>query len=127
MDKKEKKRDVAVFANMMKELMQNPEGDNLATLDRDLQHFLYGRIALLVKHNEGQPVGSIADIGAVVGAALADVTKEFVRGRTMEPEKVDELFTRAGENMLMGFGARRPKVDVKVESVEETQTETSEQ
>ena len=127
MDKKEKKRDVAVFANMMKDLMQSPEGDSLTTLDRDLQHFLYGRISLLVKHNDGQPVGSIADIGAVVGAALADVTKEFVRGRTMEPEKVDELFTRAGENMLMGFGARRPKVDVKVESVEETQTETSEQ
>ena len=127
MDKKEKKRDVAVFANMMKELMQSPEGDSLTTLDRDLQHFLYGRISLLVKHNDGQPVGSIADISAVVGAALADVTKEFVRGRTMEPEKVDELFTRAGENMLMGFSARRPKVDVKVESVEETQTETSEQ
>ena len=127
MDKKEKKRDVAVFANMMKELMQSPEGDSLTTLDRDLQHFLYGRISLLVKHNDGQPVGSIADIGAVVGAALADVTKEFVRGRTMEPEKVDELFTRAGENMLMGFGARRPKIDVKVESVEEPQTEPSEQ
>lgn len=119
MDKKEKKRDVAVFANMMKELMQNPEGDNLATLDRDLQHFLYGRIALLVKHNEGQPVGSIADIGAVVGAALADVTKEFVKGRNMEVEKIDELFTRAGENMLLGFGARRPKIDVKVEAPEQ--------
>ena len=66
MDKKEKKRDVAVFANMMKDLMQNPEGDNLVTLDRDLQHFLYGRLSLLVKHNDGQPVGSIADIGAVV-------------------------------------------------------------
>ena len=127
MDKKEKKRDVAVFANMMKDLMQSPEGDNLATLDRDLQHFLYGRIALLVKHNEGQPVGSIADIGAVVGAALADVTKEFVKGRNMEVEKIDELFTRAGENMLLGFGARRPKIDVKVESVEETPAEVSEQ
>ena len=127
MDKKEKKRDVAVFANMLKELMQSPEGDNLATLDRDLQHFLYGRIALLVKHNEGQPVGSIADIGAVVGAALADVTKEFVKGRNMEVEKIDELFTRAGENMLLGFGARRPKIDVKVESVEETPAEVSEQ
>lgn len=127
MDKKEKKRDVAVFANMMKDLMQSPEGDNLATLDRDLQHFLYGRIALLVKHNDGQPVGSIADIGAVVGAALADVTKEFVKGRNMEVEKIDELFTRAGENMLLGFGARRPKIDVKVESVEETPAEVSEQ
>lgn len=119
MDKKEKKRDVAVFANMMKELMQQPEGDNLVTLDRDLQHFLYGRLSLLVKHNNGQPVGSIADIGAVVGAALADVTKEFVRGRNLEVEKVDELFTRAGENMLLGFSARRPKVDVKVDAPEQ--------
>jgi hypothetical protein len=118
MDKKEKKRDVAVFANMMKELMQNPEGDNLVTLDRDLQHFLYGRLSLLVKHNDGQPVGSIADIGAVVGAALADVTKEFVRGRNMEVDKLDEIFTRAGENMLLGFNARRPRVEIKQESSE---------
>lgn len=127
MDKKEKKRDVAVFANMMKDLMQNPEGDNLVTLDRDLQHFLYGRLSLLVKHNDGQPVGSIADIGAVVGAALADVTKEFVKGRNMEVDKIDEIFTRAGENMLLGFGARRPKFDVKVEAPAETETEASEQ
>ena len=127
MDKKEKKRDVAVFANMLKDLMQSPEGDSLATLDRDLQHFLYGRIALLVKHNDGQPVGSIADIGAVVGAALADVTKEFVKGRNMEVEKIDELFTRAGENMLLGFGARRPKIDVKVDAPKQPETEASEQ
>ena len=122
MDKKEKKRDVAVFANMLKELMQQPEGDNLATLDRDLQHFLYGRIALMVKHNEGQPIGSIADISAVTGAALADVTKEFVKGRNMEVEKLDELFNRAGENMLLGFSARRPKIDVKVEAPVQTET-----
>ncbi len=127
MDKKEKKRDVAVFANMMKDLMQNPEGDNLVTLDRDLQHFLYGRLSLLVKHNDGQPVGSIADIGAVVGAALADVTKEFVKGRNMEVDKIDEIFTRAGENMLLGFSARRPKFDIKVEAPAETETEASEQ
>ncbi len=127
MDKKEKKRDVAVFANMMKDLMQNPEGDNLVTLDRDLQHFLYGRLSLLVKHNDGQPVGSIADIGAVVGAALADVTKEFVKGRNMEVDKIDEIFTRAGENMLLGFSARRPKFDIKVETPAETETEVSEQ
>jgi hypothetical protein len=127
MDKKEKKRDVAVFANMMKDLMQNPEGDNLVTLDRDLQHFLYGRLSLLVKHNDGQPVGSIADIGAVVGAALADVTKEFVKGRNIEVDKIDEIFTRAGENMLLGFSARRPKFDIKVETPAETETEVSEQ
>jgi hypothetical protein len=121
MDKKEKKRDVAVFANMLKELMQTPEGDNLVTLDRDLQHFIYGRLALMVKHNDGEPVGSIADIGAVVGAALADVTKEFVKGRNIEPEKMNELFTRAGENMLLGFNARRPQININVESPVQTE------
>lgn len=128
MDKKEKKRDLAVFANMLKDLMQSPEGDNLATLDRDLQHFLYGRIALMVKHNEGQPIGSIADISAVVGAALADVTKEFVKNRNMEIDKLDEIFTRGGENMLLGFSARRPKFDVTVESSDqEKEVEPTEQ
>ena len=128
MDKKEKKRDIAVFANMLKELMQSPEGDNLQTLDRDIQHFIYGRIALMVKHNEGKPIGSIGDIGAVVGASLADVTKEFVRGRNVETDKLDELFTRAGENMLMGYNSRRPQFEVNVQAPqEEKQPEASEQ
>jgi hypothetical protein len=127
MNKKDKKRDIAVFANMMKDLMQAPEGDNLVTLDRDLQHFIYGRLALMVKHNDGQPVGSIADFGAVVGAALADVTKEFVKGRNIEPEKMNELFTRAGENMLLGFNARRPQFDINVESADQPEEVTTEQ
>lgn len=116
MDKKEKKRDVAVFANMLKELMHTQEGDLLQTLDRDIQHFIYGRIALMVKHNQGQPIGSIGDIGAVVGASLADVTKEFVRGRNVETDKLDELFTRTGENMLMGYNSRRPAVNISVKT-----------
>jgi hypothetical protein len=128
MDKKEKKRDVAVFANMLKELMQTQEGDMLQTLDRDIQHFIYGRIALMVKHNQGQPIGSIGDIGAVVGASLADVTKEFVRGRNVETDKLDELFTRTGENMLMGYNSRRPKVEVNIQApMEEKQPVVSEQ
>jgi hypothetical protein len=112
MDKKEKKRDVAVFANMLKELMQTQEGDLLQTLDRDLQHFLYGRIALLVKHNNGQPIGSLADISAVVGASLADITKEFVRGRSVEPEKLVELFDNAQANLTHGYQSRRPAVNI---------------
>lgn len=126
MDKKEKKRDVAVFANMLKDLMQAPESDNLVTLDRDLQHFIYGRLALMVKHNNNEPVGSIADIGAVVGAALADVTKEFVKGRDLDQDKINELFTRAGENMLLGFNSRRPQYDIKVESAEQIVETTTE-
>lgn len=126
MNKKEMKRDVATFAHMMKELMQTPEGDNLSTLDRDLQHFLYGRIALLVKHNEGKPIGSVADISAVVGASLADVTKEFVKGVNIEVEKVNEVFTKGGENLLTGYTARRPRFDVKVETSEQPAETTAE-
>jgi hypothetical protein len=123
MNKKEKKRDVATFANMLKELMQTQEGDLLQTLDRDLQHFLYGRIALLVKHNDGQPIGSIADISAVVGAGLADITKEFVRGRNVEPDKLKELFDNAQANLTHGFQARRPAVNIQAEQPAEESKE----
>lgn len=112
MDKKEKKRDIAVFSNMLKELMQNDEGDVLTTLDRDLQHFIYGRLSLMVKHNDGKPVASLADISAVVGASLADITKEFVNGRNLEPAKINELFDRGEENLVSGYQARRPVLKI---------------
>lgn len=121
MDKKEKKRDVAVFANMMKDIMNEPASDALVTLDRDIQHFIYGRVAVLVKHQEGKPIGSIADISAVVGAAFAEVLKEFTRGRVAD-EDVEKVVLTARSNLLSGFEARAPKV-VKTE---ETSTETTE-
>ena len=86
MDKQEKKRDVAVFANMLKELMNDSLDDNLVTLDRDLQHFLYGRVAVLVKHNEGQPIGSVGDLGAIVGGAFATILGEFISSRVQTAE-----------------------------------------
>lgn len=125
MDKKEKKRDVAVFANMMKDLMNEPAGDPLVTLDRDIQHFIYGRVAVLVKHQEGKPIGSIADISAVVGAAFAEVLKEFTRGRVAE-EDVEKVVLTARSNLLSGFEARAPKAvktaetDTTTEAKEET-------
>ena len=114
MDRQEKKRDVAVFANMMKDLMNKPYDDVLVTLDRDVQHFIYGRVATLVKHNEGKPVGSIADISAIIGAAYADVLKEFVRGRASD-EKLQELVAVARENLVRGFDARAPQPEVQPE------------
>lgn len=111
MDKKERKRDIAVFSNMMKELMQKDDRDVFSTLDRDIQHFIYGRISLMVKHNEGKPIGSLGDVSAVVGAALADVIKEFVRGR-VQPQELQELFVKARENLNRGFDARTPQIQV---------------
>ena len=110
-DKKEIKRDVATFSHMLKELMNDPTPDVLVTLDRDIQHFIYGRTAVLVKHNNGQPIGSVADIAAVVGAAFADVLKEFTRGRVGE-EELDKLVQTARANLLSGFEARVPKPEV---------------
>lgn len=124
MDKKEKKRDIAVFANMLKDLMNEPLDDPLTTLDRDVQHFIYGRVATLVKHNEGQAVGSLADIGTVVGAALADVVKEFTKGR-LDDEKLQVAFNNVRENFLRGFDIRSPKPEVK-EEVKEEAKETTE-
>ena len=34
--------------------------------------------------------------------------------------ELDDIFTRGGENMLRGFGARRPKVDIKVDATEQS-------
>jgi hypothetical protein len=113
-DKKEIKRDVATFSHMLKELMNDPTPDVLVTLDRDIQHFIYGRTAVLVKHNNGQPIGSVADIAAVVGAAFADVLKEFTRGRVGEAE-LDKLVQTARANLLSGFEARVPKPEVKTQ------------
>ena len=108
-DKKEKKRDIAVFANMMKDIMNEPVADPLVALDRDIQHFIYGRVAVLVKHQDGQPIGSIADISAVVGAAFSEVLKEFTRGRVEEAD-VEKVVLTARTNLLSGFEARAPKV-----------------
>lgn len=112
-DKQEKKRDVAVFANMLKELMNDSLDDNLVTLDRDLQHFLYGRVAVLVKHNEGQPIGSVADLGAVIGAAFATILGEFISSRVQTAEDLQKLVLSAKENMLQGFEMRAPVLQQK--------------
>lgn len=122
-DRKEIKRDVATFSHMLKELMNDPTPDVLVTLDRDIQHFIYGRTAVLVKHNEGKPIGSVADIAAVVGAAFADVLREFTKGRVSDDE-LDKLVQTARTNLLSGFEARAPKPEVKVEEpVKEEVTE----
>jgi len=110
MDKKERKRDVAVFANMMKDLMNDPLPDDLNTLDRDIQHFIYGRVSVLVKHNDNKPIGSVGDIGAVVGAALGDVLTEFVRGR-LDQQQMATVFGNARENLLRAFDAKTPKYE----------------
>ena len=107
-DKQEKKRDVAVFANMLKEMMNEPEDDNLVTLDRDLQHFLYGRVAVLVKHNDGQPIGSVGDMGAVVGAAFASILGEFLKNRVNDAEELQKLVITARDNMVDAFQNRAP-------------------
>ena len=119
MDKKEMKRDVAVFANMLKELMNDPLPDPLTTLDRDLQHFLYGRISLLVKHNDDEPVGSIVDVGTVVGAALADVIREFTRTR-VEGDELAQAFANVRENLVAGFDIKTPKVTVESSAITES-------
>jgi hypothetical protein len=108
MDKQEKKRDVAVFANMLKDMMNEPESDLLITLDRDLQHFIFGRIAVLVKHNDGQPIGSVGDLGAIVGGAFAAVLGEFLDGRVSNAEDLQKLVVSAKENMVEAFQNRAP-------------------
>jgi hypothetical protein len=117
-DKKERKRDVAVFANMLKDIMNDPTQDPLVTLDRDLQHFIYGRVAVLVKHNENKAIGGVGDMGAVVGAAFADVLKEFVKNK-LDEEQVQRAFDNAREHLLRGFDVRAPKFEIKEQADKE--------
>ena len=109
-DKKEQKRDTAVFANMLKDLMNEPLDDQLMTLDRDIQHFIYGRVSVMIKHNDGQPIGSIADLSAVVGAAYGSVLTEFVNGRANNAEELTKIVITARDNLVDGFQARAPSL-----------------
>ena len=123
--RKEQKKDIAQFATMMKDLMGKPEEAGiLATLDRDLQNFLYGRISLLVKHNDGLPIGSLVDIGAVIGSATTAVISEFTSG-DMEPEKREELFGLVRTGLVQTFDARAYKAPVD-DSTDAQPTEQSE-
>jgi hypothetical protein len=109
MDKKERKRDIAVFANILKDLMNDEvQGDHLTTLDRDLQHFIYGRVAVMVKHNEGKPIGSVADISAVVGAAFASILGEILGDKVNDADTLQKLVLSARENLIDGFQSRAP-------------------
>lgn len=109
MDRKEKKRDIATFAHHMKELMNKPLDNVLATLDRDIRHFVYGRIAVLVKHNDEKPIGSIADIGAVVGVAFGDVVSSIIGDASNETRI--QMIETVRHNFLKGFDSRFNTVD----------------
>lgn len=119
------KKDVAVFANMLKEMMQSPTDDVLVTLDRDLQHFIYGRVAILVKHNDGKPLGSVADIAAVVGSAFGSVLQEFLQDHVNNSADLEKLVLTANDNLVEGFRARAPVLDSAKESNTESVESTS--
>jgi len=118
MDKKEAKRDIASFSTNLKNLMNKPLDNPLATLDRDIQHFIYGRISLLIKHNDEEPVGSLNDVGSVVGAALCNVISAFCQNR-IESDEIDKIFSSVRESILYGFDARIPR------STDQTEDEVS--
>jgi hypothetical protein len=122
MDRKEKKRDIAVFVNMLKDVMNDPFKDVLQTLDRDIRYFIYGRIATLVKHNDNKPIGSIADIGAVVGVAFADVVNSIIGDAG---EERDKLVDTVRHNFLNGFNSRFELID-KTEAENDRSNDTTE-
>ena len=101
MNKKEQKRDVAVFAHNLKEMMQDPLPDVLNTLDRDIQNFIYGRIVLLAKHNTA-PIGSISDIGAVAGTAIGAIISILVSENNDADSRLVAI-NNAKESLISGF------------------------
>lgn len=117
MDKKEKKRDIASFATNLKDLMNSPLDDPMQTFDRDVQHFIYGRIALLIKHNDGNAIGSLNDVGAMTGAALSSVLSAFTQNGT--DNSIEEVFSNVRESLIFGFNARIPNIDPETETSSE--------
>lgn len=102
MDRKERKRDIATFCSLMKDIMNKPASTPLEALERDLQHFLYGRVSVLVKHNEGQPIGTLGDISSIMGSTTAEIIRAFC-GDKIEPAKVDEFLQGSLANMIEGY------------------------
>jgi hypothetical protein len=118
MDRKEKKKDIAVFANVLKDLMNDPLDDILQTLDRDIQHFIYGRISTLVKHNDNRPIGSIADLSAVTGVAFANVINAII-GHDVPEENLQVIVETVRKNFLNGFDSRFVKPEVQPQEAAE--------
>lgn len=123
MDKKEQKRDISSFTHNLKEMMNNSLDNPLVTLDRDLQHFLYGRLAILIKHNNGEPIGSLSDVGTVVGASLGSVVLAFCQNQPADQD-LTELHDSIKEGLTYGFNIRTQK-PTNSETEEKPETEES--
>lgn len=115
--RKEKKKEVAQLATMMKDLMNSDDLGILESLDRELQNFLYGRISLLVRHNEGQPIGSLGDIGAVVGSALFAVISEFTKSVT-DPEELANMHNLSKQGFITAYEHRFNQVNANATPVQ---------
>lgn len=102
MDRKERKRDIATFCSLMKDIMNKPSSTPLEALERDLQHFLYGRVSVLVKHNEGQPIGTLGDISSIMGSTTAEIIQAFC-GDKIDSEKIKEFLQGSLANMIEGY------------------------
>lgn len=102
MDRKERKRDISTFVSLMKDIMNKPANSPLEALERDLQHFLYGRVSVLVKHNEGKPIGTLGDISSIMGSSTAEIIRAFC-GDKIEPAKVEEFLQGSLANMIEGY------------------------
>lgn len=117
MDRKEKKRDISTFVSMMKDIMNKPANDPLEALERDLQHFLYGRVSVLVKHNDGKPIGTLGDVSAIMGSSAAEVIRAFC-GDKIEQPKLNEFLNGSLANLVEGF-----KIGAGLNSTEQAQSE----
>lgn len=120
MDKKEAKRDVAMFVHNLKDLMNDPLDSPLATFDRDLQNFIYGRMAILYKHNADVQVPSLVDFSGAVGAAYGAVVIAFCENQ-ISKEEFDNLNKSIREVIMNGYDYR-----INNHSPSSTSTESSE-
>lgn len=113
---KDQKKDVAVFLHHIKEMMNNTLEHPQITLNRDLQNFLYGRIAMLSKHY-GKPIGSIPDIAAVVGVSMVELMKEFTCDFSGSPEELKTYYEAARHAMIEGYDHFTPVFDQQIDNL----------
>ena len=130
-DKKERKRDIAGFATGLKDLMNAPLANSIGTFIRDGTYFLYGRLGILIKHNDNNPIGSIADIGFAIGVITYNLVDTFTRGLT--PDQRRDTIAAIKEHFIVGLDFNNADLEesmdepmVETESDESTSVETLE-
>ena len=74
--RKEKRKDTATLATVMKDIMNEPSEHPLISLHQELAFYVTNRVAMMIKHNNYQPVCSLGEIGEILATIAADMVQD---------------------------------------------------